>query len=90
MGFLDVLLGRSRPAPPDLDVLFRIPGAALTAAPNPAAAITRGVIPARPRAAMPSPPSTAPTPMAGVRWPKVWASPCSPVCARTGRTTWNS
>lgn len=30
MGFLDVLLGRSRPAPPDLAVLFRIPGAALT------------------------------------------------------------
>jgi hypothetical protein len=30
VGLLDVLLGRSRPVPPDLDVLFRIPGAALT------------------------------------------------------------
>lgn len=30
MGFLDVLLGRTKPAQPDLDVLFAIPGAALT------------------------------------------------------------
>ncbi len=30
MKFLDALLGRSTPAPPDLDALFRIPGAALT------------------------------------------------------------
>jgi hypothetical protein len=30
MGFLDVLLGRSRPARPDLDRLFALPGAALT------------------------------------------------------------
>lgn len=30
MGFLDVLLGRTKPAQPDLDVLFAIPGAAYT------------------------------------------------------------
>ena len=30
MRFLDVLLGRSRPAPPDLDQLFALPAAALT------------------------------------------------------------
>jgi hypothetical protein len=30
MGFLDSLLGRSRPAKPDLDQLFALPGAALT------------------------------------------------------------
>ena len=30
MGFLDVLLGRTTPPEPRLDVLFRIPGAALT------------------------------------------------------------
>ncbi|WP_149182245.1 PspA-associated protein PspAB [Streptomyces sp. TRM49041] len=30
MGFLDVLLGRSKPVRPDLDQLFGVPGAALT------------------------------------------------------------
>lgn len=30
MGFLDALLGRTKPVQPDLDVLFAIPGAALT------------------------------------------------------------
>ena len=30
MGFLDKVLGRSRPAPPDLDALFAIPDAAVT------------------------------------------------------------
>ncbi|GAA4909439.1 hypothetical protein ACFPM3_11880 [Streptomyces coeruleoprunus] len=30
MGFLDVLLGRSKPVRPDLDRLFGVPGAALT------------------------------------------------------------
>jgi hypothetical protein len=30
MGFLDALLGRSRPAPPDLDQLFGLPAAAIT------------------------------------------------------------
>jgi hypothetical protein len=30
MGFLDTLLGRTRPAPPDLDQLFALPSAAIT------------------------------------------------------------
>jgi len=30
MGFLDALLGRSKPAPPDLDQLFGLPAAAIT------------------------------------------------------------
>ncbi|MGW1146124.1 PspA-associated protein PspAB [Streptomyces sp. NPDC002454] len=30
MGFLDVLFGRTRPVPPDLDNLFAVPAAALT------------------------------------------------------------
>ena len=30
MGFLDTLLGRSKPAPPDLDQLFGLPSAAVT------------------------------------------------------------
>ncbi|MTE12502.1 PspA-associated protein PspAB [Nocardia aurantiaca] len=30
MGFLDILLGRTKPVPPNLDVLFTIPAAALT------------------------------------------------------------
>lgn len=30
MGFLDVLLGRSKPAPPNLDQLFGLPAAAIT------------------------------------------------------------
>lgn len=30
MGFLDTLLGRSKPAPPDLDQLFALPSAAVT------------------------------------------------------------
>ncbi|MFI9204158.1 hypothetical protein [Streptomyces sp. NPDC053048] len=30
MGFLDVILGRSKPVPPDLDQLFALPSAALT------------------------------------------------------------
>ncbi|MFF2503695.1 hypothetical protein ACFVTY_10030 [Streptomyces sp. NPDC058067] len=30
MGFLDILLGRTRPAPPDLDRLFGLPSAAVT------------------------------------------------------------
>ncbi|MFC8715473.1 hypothetical protein ACFUCQ_37050 [Streptomyces sp. NPDC057197] len=30
MGLLDILLGRSRPAPPDLDQLFALPSAAVT------------------------------------------------------------
>ncbi len=30
MGFLDVLLGRTRPVPPDLDELFGLPAAAVT------------------------------------------------------------
>ncbi|MEU6475574.1 hypothetical protein ABZ858_01560 [Streptomyces sp. NPDC047017] len=30
MGFLDILLGRTRPAPPDLDQLFGLPSAAVT------------------------------------------------------------
>ncbi|MFF4183202.1 hypothetical protein ACFYZ9_08430 [Streptomyces sp. NPDC001691] len=30
MGFLDILLGRTRPAPPDLDRLFALPSAAVT------------------------------------------------------------
>lgn len=30
MGFLDALLGRSRPKPPNLDALFSVPSAALT------------------------------------------------------------
>lgn len=30
MGLLDALLGRSRPAPPDLDALFALPSAAVT------------------------------------------------------------
>ncbi|MEV8525372.1 MULTISPECIES: hypothetical protein [unclassified Streptomyces] len=30
MGFLDILLGRTRPAPPDLDQLFALPSAAVT------------------------------------------------------------
>ena len=30
MGFLDALLGRTKPVPPNLDELFALPGAALT------------------------------------------------------------
>ena len=30
MGFLDTLLGRTKPVPPNLDELFALPGAALT------------------------------------------------------------
>ncbi|MFI6684912.1 hypothetical protein [Streptomyces sp. NPDC050485] len=30
MGFLDILLGRTKPAPPDLDRLFGLPSAAIT------------------------------------------------------------
>ena len=30
MGFLDTLLGRTKPAPPNLDELFALPGAAIT------------------------------------------------------------
>ncbi len=30
MGFLDTILGRSRPAPPDLDALFALPSASIT------------------------------------------------------------
>ena len=30
MGFLDTLLGRTKPVPPNLDALFALPGAALT------------------------------------------------------------
>jgi hypothetical protein len=30
MGFLDTLLGRTKPVPPNLDALFSLPGAALT------------------------------------------------------------
>ncbi len=30
MGFLDTILGRSKPAPPDLDALFALPSAAIT------------------------------------------------------------
>jgi len=30
MGFLDTILGRSKPAPPNLDALFELPGVAIT------------------------------------------------------------
>ncbi len=30
MGFLDALLGRTKPAPPNLDALFAVPSAAIT------------------------------------------------------------
>jgi len=32
MGFLDALLGRSKPAPPNLDQLFALPAAAVNPA----------------------------------------------------------
>ena len=64
--------------------------AARMAAPNAIEELTRERTPTRPRAAIHSPPPTAPTPIAAVMKPKAWARPLKVSLAMMGSTTWNS